>query len=385
MASGKKQIRYRPVKNRRKEPAPLRYSPVFTGCPAVELAIQRLYQAGDAERENRFWALIKGLNYALQMQTQVLVPVQLSPGGQRSQFSWAGSPIPAQRAEGLPFWVLTTPKGQKMLPVFTKPEEADGNPATLGLPVVQLPFQQVLEDALGREDWTGLVVNPWGRSAALDKSIMRGLVYARGGEDTPGEAETRRGQELAGQGKWEEAEPLFATAAALDYPEGIRRLAECYDRGLGIPKDRRKALSLWKKAAARGDVLAQVALGDRYGAGTARTPGDPGKALMAYRKARSMAEMDMDITSWPVVCLRLAQTEASSTDTDRMVRLLAEAIHGLNLLSREEKDEAVERELRTSVREMQAYIRKTYAGTAGLPERMKELEAQVNIESLHLS
>ena len=42
MASGKKQIRYRPVKNRRKEPAPLRYSPVFTGCPAVELAIQRL-------------------------------------------------------------------------------------------------------------------------------------------------------------------------------------------------------------------------------------------------------------------------------------------------------------------------------------------------------
>ena len=83
MASGKKRIRYRPVKKQKKESAVLRYSPVYTGCPAVELAIQRLYQADDSQRENRFWALIKGLNYALEVQTQVLVPVQLSPGARQ--------------------------------------------------------------------------------------------------------------------------------------------------------------------------------------------------------------------------------------------------------------------------------------------------------------
>lgn len=385
MASGRRHIRYRPVKKRRKESAALRYSPVSTGCPAVELAIQRLYQAEDAERENRFWALIKGLNYALQMQTQVLVPVQLSPGGQRVQFSWAQDPIPAEKAGGLTHWVLTTPKGQKMLPVFTKSEEADGNPATLGLPMAQLPLHQVMEETLGREDLTGLVLNPWGRSAALDKSILRGLLYARGTDDTPGEAETRQGCQLAYQGRWEEAEPLFATAAAKEYPEGLRRLADCYDRGLGIQKDRRKALSLWKKAAAQGDVLAQVALGDRYSVGTSRTPGDPGKALMAYRKARAMGEMEMDITSWPVICLRMAQSEARSTDSDRMARLLAEAIHGLHLLSSEEQDEAVERELQTAIHEMREYIRDTYAGTANMQAMMQQLEAQVNIESLHLS
>ena len=192
MASGKKRIRYRPVKKQKKESAVLRYSPVYTGCPAVELAIQRLYQADDSQRENRFWALIKGLNYALEVQTQVLVPVQLSPGGRRGQFSWAQDPIPPEKSQGLAYWVLTTPKGQKMLPVFTKPEEADGNPATLGLPMAQLPLQQVMEETLGREDLTGLVVNPWGRSAALDKSILRGLLYARGVDDTPGEAETRQ-------------------------------------------------------------------------------------------------------------------------------------------------------------------------------------------------
>ena len=278
MASGRKRIRYRPVKKQKKESGALRYSPVYTGCPAVELAIQRLYQADDSQRENRFWALIKGLNYALEVQTQVLVPVQLSPGGPRGQFSWAQDPIPPEKSKGLAYWVLITPKGQKMLPVFTRPEEADGNPATLGLPMAQLPLQQVMEETLGREDLTGLVVNPWGRSAALDKSILRGLLYAGGTDDTPGEAETRQGRLLAYQGRWEEAEPLFAAAAAANYPEGIRRLADCYDAGHGIPRDRRKALSLWKKAAAQGDVLAQIALGDRYGAGTARTPGDPGRA-----------------------------------------------------------------------------------------------------------
>ena len=273
-----------------------------------------------------------------------------------------------------------------MLPVFTKPEEADGNPATLGLPMAQLPLQQVMEETLGREDLTGLVVNPWGRSAALDKSILRGLLYARGVDDTPGEAETRQGRLLAYQGRWEEAEPLFAAAAAVNYPEGIRRLADCYDRGHGVPRNRRKAISLWKKAAAQGDVLSQIALGDQYGAGTARTPGDPGRALMAYRKARSMAEMEMDITNWPVVCLRIAQTEARGTDPDQMARLLAEAIHGLSILSGEEQDEAVERELHTAIHEMRNYIRDTYAGTAGLQEMMQQLEAQVmNIESLHLS
>lgn len=54
MPSGKKHIRYRPVKNRKKAPAGgLRYGPVFTGCPAVELAVERLYQAGDAQREEQ--------------------------------------------------------------------------------------------------------------------------------------------------------------------------------------------------------------------------------------------------------------------------------------------------------------------------------------------
>ena len=361
MAKSRNHIRYRPVKNRKKRTAPVpRYSPVFTGCPAVELAILRLYQAGDGEREKRFWALLQGLNYALQMQTHVLVPVQLSAGEKPSQCSWAENPIPPERAEGLRYWLLNVRNGQKMLPVFTRPGEADSSAATLGLPMAELPLQQMMAEALSREDLAGMVLNPWGQSAALDKAILRGMLYAESDENQPGVAEIRQGRQLANQNRWWEAEPLFAAAAAKGNPEGMRRLAGCCHRGLGISKDRRKALVLWKKAAAEGSVLAQVALGDYYGAGTARTPGDPGRALMAYRKARAMAELEMDITSWPVVCLRLAFAEAGSTDPDQMLCLLAEGIHGLRLLSQEGWDAELETELRRNIDSLTEYIRQNY-------------------------
>lgn len=386
MPSGKKHIRYRPVKNRKKAPAGgLRYGPVFTGCPAVELAVERLYQAGDAQREERFWGLVKGLNYALQMQTHVLVPVRLTPEGSQGQFSWASHPIPPEKAGGLELWALSTPKGYKVLPAFTRPSEADASPATLGLPMAELPLQQVMEEALQREDLNGMVLNPWGRSATLDKGLLRGLLYAHGPEDAPGEAEARQGRQLAAQGRWAEAEPLFAASAALGCPEGLRRLAGCYDTGRGIGRDRRKAMTLWRKAAAQGDVLAQVAIGDRYAAGTARTPGDPGKALMAYRRACAMAETEMDITTWPVLCLRMAGAEAGATDKEQVARLLAEAVHGLHLLCKEEEDAEARQELARAVAALADCAREIYAGAANLQELLQKLAAQLNTESLHFN
>ncbi len=386
MPSGKKHIRYRPVKNRKKTPAGgLRYGPVFTGCPAVELAVERLYQADDAGREERFWGLVKALNYAMQVQTRVLVPVQLTPEGSQSQFSWASDPIPPEKAKGLALWTLSTPKGYKMLAAFTRPEEADASPSTLGLPMAELPLQQVMEQALEREDLTGMVLNPWGRSATLDKGLLRGLLYAHGPDDAPGEAEARQGRQLAGQGHWEEAASLFAASAAKGCPEGMRRLAGCCDTGRGVARDRRRAMALWRKAAADGDVLAQVAIGDRYAAGTSRTPGDPGKALMAYRKARAMAETEMDITTWPVICLRMAWAEARATDSEQAVRLLAEAAHGLHILAREEDDGVVGQELAHAVAGLTEYAKAVYAGAENLQELLKKLAAQLNTESLQFN
>src|SRR5699024_4208570 len=161
--------------------------------------------------------------YALQMQTHVLVPVRLTPEGSQGQFSWASHPIPPEKAGGLELWALSTPKGYKVLPAFTRTSEADGSPATPGLPMAEPPLQQE------REELSAMVRNPWGRSAALDRGLLRGLLYADGAAAAPGEAEARQGRQLAAQGGWAEAAPLFAASAALGCPEGLRRLAGFYD------------------------------------------------------------------------------------------------------------------------------------------------------------
>lgn len=63
--------RFRPVGARR--PTVVPYSPAGTGCPVVERAIQGLYRA---QNEESFWTLMSALNYALEINTYVLVPVQ---------------------------------------------------------------------------------------------------------------------------------------------------------------------------------------------------------------------------------------------------------------------------------------------------------------------
>ena len=386
MSNGNKHIRYRPVKKRKRPPTgELRYGPLFTGCPAVELAVERLYQAGDKDREDRFWGLIKALNYALQMETRVLAPVRLTPEGSQGQFSWASSPIPAEKAADLSLWTLSTPKGYRVLPVFTRTEEADGSPATLGLPMAELPLEQVMRQALDRTDLTALVINPWGRSATLDKGLLRGLLYSHGPDPAPGEEEAKKGVQAASLGLWENAAGWFAASADKGCPEGMRRLAGCCDAGRGIAKDRRRALSLWKKAAAAGDIPAAVAIGDRYAAGTARTPGDPGRALMAYRRAAALAETEMDITTWPLICLRQAQYEARGIDLERAARLLAEAVQGLRLLWQETGDPDARHEMLRAAADLADCALAAYDGAETVRESLKKLSAQLNTESLHFS
>ena len=128
-----------------------------------------------------------------------------------------------------------------------------------------------------------------------------------------------------------------------------------------------------------------MALGDRLAAGTARTPADPGGALMAYRRARAMAETEMDITTWPVICLRMARAEARATDPERAGRLLAEAVHGLHLLCQEEADYEAAQELKAAVQEMDAFVRQLYAGASDLQELLQRLAEQLNTESLQFS
>ena len=70
-------VRFRPVGSSRHPRTPVRYSPGGTGCPAIEQAIEQLYHG---QNEESFWALMGALNYALELETHVLVPLQTALG-----------------------------------------------------------------------------------------------------------------------------------------------------------------------------------------------------------------------------------------------------------------------------------------------------------------
>lgn len=91
-------VRFRPVGSRRSRTAPV-YSPRGTGCPAIEQAVQGLYKG---QNEESFWTLMSALNYALELETHVLVPLQTALSAQGAPAPWMEHPIPAERPTALP-------------------------------------------------------------------------------------------------------------------------------------------------------------------------------------------------------------------------------------------------------------------------------------------
>ena len=86
-------VRFRPVGSRRSRTAPV-YSPRGTGCPAIEQAVQGLYKG---QNEESFWSLMSALNYALELETHVLVPLQTALSAQGAPCLLYTSPSPRDR------------------------------------------------------------------------------------------------------------------------------------------------------------------------------------------------------------------------------------------------------------------------------------------------
>ena len=84
-------------------------------------------------------------------------------------------------------------------------------------------------------------------------------------------------------------------------------------------------------------------------------------------------------------CLRMAGAEAGATDKEQAARLLAEAVHGLHLLCKEEEDAEARQELARAVDALADCAREIYAGAANLQELLQKLAAQLNTESLHFN
>ena len=194
--------RFRPVGSGKKRTAP-QYGPVGTGCPFVEEAVARLYRE---QNEEHFWSLMNALNYALELQTKVLVPLDAAVDPQSGAAPWAHLPIPEERAEGLQPWLLHTRKERNYLPLFTSVKNAEAEKASATRPMVERSLRSAMEYALETDGIDGVVLDPWTSSATLDVSLLSGLLRSERGKRQPrrsgagSRARRRPGRGLAGSG-----------------------------------------------------------------------------------------------------------------------------------------------------------------------------------------
>lgn len=326
-------VRFRPVGSSRHPRTPVRYSPGGTGCPAIEQAIERLYHG---QNEESFWALMGALNYALELETHVLVPLQTALGTPPTPAPWAENPVPQQKARGLALWTLKN-KDRTWLPLFTSSAAACVDRSTAARPMADYTLQGAMELVLDAPDIDGVVIDPWGHSATLDEALLNGLLHAGHNPEEPGDEEVEAGREAARAGDWRMAADHYDEAAQQGNAMGLSLLADCLYRGRGEMQNKTEARRMWRTAADHGEVLAMLSLGEDCAA-----RGEAGKALLYYRKARQTAQGMPDIEYTPRICLRLAQAETRYVSAKKAMALAAEAAQGFAILAREKEPDAAE-------------------------------------------
>lgn len=330
---GAARLRLRPVgaADRKKLPE---YGPLGTGCPAIERAVAALYKG---QNEESFWALMNAINYALELDTRVLVPLEAASDQSDGATPWAEHPVPAEKAKDLQPWTLRTQKGRCYLPVFTSVKMAEADKGTANRPMAERLLASAMQMALDSDSIDGVVIDPWTSSATLDCSLLNGLLHASHDTDEPGEAELRAGNHAMAEERWDDAMHYYQLSAEEGCAEGLAMMGEMLYEGRGCRKSPAQARKLWKKAADAGDVAAWVALGDdamAQGKGA-------GAALRAYRKAQKLCASTPDIAYMPQVCLRVAQYETQYISRKKALAQLAEAKQGF-LVRKEEGDQTAQ-------------------------------------------
>ena len=164
---GAARLRLRPVgaADRKKLPE---YGPLGTGCPAIERAVAALYKG---QNEESFWALMNAINYALELDTKVLVPLEAASDQPDGAAPWAEHPVPAEKAKDLQPWTLRTQKGRCYLPVFTSVKMAEADKGTASRPMAERLLASAMQMALDSDSIDGVVIDPWTSSATLDCSL----------------------------------------------------------------------------------------------------------------------------------------------------------------------------------------------------------------------
>ncbi len=311
--------RFRPLGAPVKPHAPV-YGPTGTGCPALVYAVDTLYENQD---EDAFWGMISTLNYAIEMETRVLVPVKVAPGVHSAPAPWCEHPIPEALSDGLELFSLQREDGHCWLPLFTSSKTASADRTTASMPMVERNMESLMRQVLATDGLDGVVIDPWGHSATLEKRLLSGLLNAMHTPENPGDDELEAADEALLANDTTKAAHCCRRAAENGNPTGLALYGKCLCEGFGVCKNPSEGMRMLKTAAEHGEPHALITLGDY-----AALKHDNAKALLYYRRAQLTARAAPDIDYTPMICLRMAQYETRYTSTKKALALAAEAQQG---------------------------------------------------------
>ena len=172
---GAARLRLRPVgaADRKKLPE---YGPLGTGCPAIERAVAALYKG---QNEESFWALMNAINYALELDTRVLVPLEAASDQPDGAAPWAEHPVPAEKAKACSPGLCAPQKGRCYRAGVRPPSKmAEADKGTASRPDRRNRLlASAMQMALDSDSIDGVVIDPWTSSATLDCSLLNGLLH----------------------------------------------------------------------------------------------------------------------------------------------------------------------------------------------------------------
>ncbi len=324
-------IRLRPVgtrKHRQNAPA---YSPAGTGCPAFEQAVENLYKG---QNEESFWTLMGALNYALEMETHVLVPLRTALTVHNTPAPWTEHPVPTAKAKDLQLWTLRNEKGRTWLPMFTSAAAACADRSTSARPMADYTLQDAMELALSTEGIDGVVLDPWSHSATLDGALLNGLLHAG---HTPKDPVMRKRMperkppaRATGRRLWNALKKQPSLAAPWDLPCWQTVFIRAAAPARTVPRP--AACGRKQQTAARSYPTLHWAM--------TALPGATMAGHFCITAVPAPTQPICRISSTLRRCACVAQTETRYTSRKKALSLAAEARQGFSIKAREHEPDA---------------------------------------------
>ncbi len=175
------------------------------------------------------------LNYALELETHVLVPLRRPALGAHRLPRGRSTPSRRKRLRAC-FWTLHNERAAPGCRCSPPCAAAGADRSTAARPMADYTLQDAMELALDTPGIDGVVMDPWSNSATLDGALLNGLLHAGHTPEEPGARRRKPVRKPPAPGHWAAAAECYEKAAEQGSSPGYRCWASACIRGAAYPK-----------------------------------------------------------------------------------------------------------------------------------------------------